>query len=63
MPTQQCPKVAVIPGDGIGPEITRATLRILETAGFKPEWVYLDSLERNPAEQETLLLEPTVIEA
>ena len=36
-------RIAVIPGDGIGPEITEATLRILEAVGFKAEWVYLDA--------------------
>ena len=28
----------VIPGDGIGPEVTAATLRILEAAGAKFRW-------------------------
>ena len=36
-------RVAVIPGDGIGPEIMDATISILESTGFKPEWVYLDA--------------------
>lgn len=36
-------RIAVIPGDGIGPEITEATLRILEAVGFKAEWVYLEA--------------------
>lgn len=36
-------RIAVIPGDGIGPEITQATIAILEQTGFKPEWVYLDA--------------------
>lgn len=31
-------KVTLIPGDGIGPEITRATLRCLEATGVKFEW-------------------------
>ncbi len=31
-------KVTLIPGDGIGPEVTRATLRLLETAGAQIEW-------------------------
>jgi isocitrate dehydrogenase (NAD+) len=33
--------VVVIPGDGIGPEVTRATLRVLAEAGFSAEWVEL----------------------
>jgi len=37
-------KVTLIPGDGIGPEITEATLRLLEAAGAEIEWE-----ERNAA--------------
>lgn len=33
--------IALIPGDGIGPEITDAVLTILHEAGFKAEWVPL----------------------
>jgi isocitrate dehydrogenase (NAD+) len=35
-------RIAVIPGDGIGPEITEATINILEAVGFKPQWVFLE---------------------
>ncbi|HZQ23751.1 MAG TPA: isocitrate/isopropylmalate dehydrogenase family protein [Terriglobales bacterium] len=31
-------KVTLIPGDGIGPEVTRAAVRILEATGVKFEW-------------------------
>jgi isocitrate dehydrogenase (NAD+) len=31
--------VVLIPGDGIGPEVTRATQRVLEAAGMSVEWV------------------------
>ncbi len=31
-------KVTLIPGDGIGPEVSRATVRLLEAAGAKIEW-------------------------
>jgi isocitrate dehydrogenase (NAD+) len=31
-------KITLIPGDGIGPEVTSATVRILETTGIKFEW-------------------------
>ena len=34
--------IAVIPGDGIGPEITEATISILEATGFSAEWVFLE---------------------
>jgi isocitrate dehydrogenase (NAD+) len=30
--------ITLIPGDGIGPEVTRAVVRILETAGLEVEW-------------------------
>jgi isocitrate dehydrogenase (NAD+) len=32
-------KVVLIPGDGIGPEVTRATRRVLEAGGFSAEWL------------------------
>ncbi len=31
-------KVTLIPGDGIGPEVSRATVRILEASGAKFDW-------------------------
>ncbi|MBL8196841.1 MAG: NAD-dependent isocitrate dehydrogenase, partial [Blastocatellia bacterium] len=31
-------KITLIPGDGIGPEVTSATLRVIEAAGIKVEW-------------------------
>jgi len=31
-------RVTLIPGDGIGPEVTRATVRILEAAGARIDW-------------------------
>jgi isocitrate dehydrogenase (NAD+) len=31
-------KITLIPGDGIGPEITKAVIKVLDTAGFKVEW-------------------------
>src|SRR3977135_416445 len=31
-------KITLIPGDGIGPEVTRAAVRILEATGVKFEW-------------------------
>src|SRR5215471_9026731 len=32
-------KITLIPGDGIGPEVSQATVRILEATGVKFEWV------------------------
>jgi isocitrate dehydrogenase (NAD+) len=31
-------RITLIPGDGIGPEVTKATVRILEASGVKFEW-------------------------
>src|SRR5580765_5466380 len=33
--------IVLIPGDGIGPEVTNATKRVLEAAGLSVEWVEL----------------------
>ena len=31
-------KITLIPGDGIGPEVTKPTLAIIKAAGVKIEW-------------------------
>ncbi|MGH9565898.1 MAG: isocitrate/isopropylmalate family dehydrogenase, partial [Candidatus Angelobacter sp.] len=31
-------KITLIPGDGIGPEVTDAAVRVLEAAGVKIDW-------------------------
>ena len=36
-------RIAIVPGDGIGPEITDAVLRILEGAGFEAEYTFLEA--------------------
>ncbi len=36
-------RIALIPGDGIGPEITQATVQILESCGFQAEWIPLEA--------------------
>jgi len=38
MPESKTHKVTLIPGDGIGPEVTQAVVRILEATGAKFEW-------------------------
>lgn len=35
--------IAIIPGDGIGPEIMDATLAILESVGFEANWIPLEA--------------------
>jgi len=36
-------KVTLIPGDGIGPEVSNATLRLLEAAGAQIDWVEMSA--------------------
>ncbi|MGH9174408.1 MAG: isocitrate/isopropylmalate family dehydrogenase, partial [Vicinamibacterales bacterium] len=31
-------RITLIPGDGIGPEVTRAVLRVLDAAGLEADW-------------------------
>ncbi|MGD8922137.1 MAG: isocitrate/isopropylmalate family dehydrogenase, partial [Candidatus Zixiibacteriota bacterium] len=31
-------KVTLIPGDGIGPEVTEAAVRVIDAAGVDIEW-------------------------
>ena len=38
MSEQKTHKVTLIPGDGIGPEVTQAVVRILEATGVKFDW-------------------------
>jgi isocitrate dehydrogenase (NAD+) len=38
MAEQMTHKVTLIPGDGIGPEVTQAVVRILEATGVRFEW-------------------------
>ena len=44
-------QVTLIPGDGIGPEVTEATRRILEATGLSFDWDYqdagMDALEKH----------------
>lgn len=54
------PKVVLIPGDGIGPEISSSVIKILETAGADIEWIECSAGETaqqktgNPIPQETV---------
>jgi isocitrate dehydrogenase (NAD+) len=36
--SQAMPRVTLIPGDGVGPEVTRAAVRVLEAAGVRVDW-------------------------
>jgi isocitrate dehydrogenase (NAD+) len=54
------PQVTLIAGDGIGPEVTAATVRLLEAAGAEIEWVEKKAqpISRN---QEDIDADPVVI--
>jgi isocitrate dehydrogenase (NAD+) len=53
--------ITLIPGDGIGPEVTSAVLKILETAGLQAEWeshmAGVQALERHGSTLPSSLLE------
>ena len=50
--------ITLIPGDGIGPEVTRAVVRILEAAGFNPEWESFSAGAEGIKEHGTTLPQP-----
>jgi isocitrate dehydrogenase (NAD+) len=51
-------RITLIPGDGIGPEVTRAVLRVLEAAGFQAEWEEFSAGAAALAEHGTTLPAP-----
>src|SRR5687767_13957370 len=51
-------KITLIPGDGIGPEVTRAVVRILEAAGFTPTWETFSAGAEAMKEHGTTLPQP-----
>src|SRR5919106_1127292 len=51
-------KITLIPGDGIGPEVTRAVVRILDAAGFTPTWETFSAGAEAVEEHGTTLPEP-----
>ena len=38
--------VVLVPGDGIGPEVTDATLRVLEATGVSIAWKRVEAAKR-----------------
>ncbi len=50
--------ITLIPGDGIGPEVTRAVVRILEAAGFTPQWESFSAGAEAVKEHGTTLPQP-----
>jgi len=51
-------RLTLIPGDGIGPEVTRAVLRVLDAAGFRAEWEEFSAGAAALQEHGTTLPEP-----
>jgi len=51
-------RLTLIPGDGIGPEVTGAVLRVLEAAGFTAEWEEFSAGAAALAEHGTTLPAP-----
>jgi isocitrate dehydrogenase (NAD+) len=51
-------RLTLIPGDGIGPEVTRAVLRVLDAAGFRAEWEEFSAGAAAVQEHGTTLPEP-----
>ncbi|HUE85185.1 MAG TPA: isocitrate/isopropylmalate dehydrogenase family protein [Vicinamibacterales bacterium] len=51
-------RLTLIPGDGIGPEVTRAVLRVLEGVGFRAEWEEFSAGAAALHEHGTTLPEP-----
>jgi isocitrate dehydrogenase (NAD+) len=53
--------ITLIPGDGIGPEVTASVVRILETAGLKVRWEEFAAGATALAEYGTTLPEPLLV--
>ena len=51
-------RLTLIPGDGIGPEVTRAVLRVLDASGFNAEWEEFSAGAAALAEHGTTLPAP-----
>ena len=50
--------ITLIPGDGIGPEVTRAVVRVLEASGFTPQWESFSAGAEAVKEHGTTLPQP-----
>ena len=56
------PTITLIPGDGIGPEVTRAVVRVLAATGFEPEWETF-SAGAEAVEEHGTTLPPALLES
>jgi isocitrate dehydrogenase (NAD+) len=54
--------ITLIPGDGIGPEVTRAVVKVLAAAGFSPEWETF-SAGAEAVEEHGTTLPPALLES
>lgn len=52
--------IALVPGDGIGPEITEATVRVLAATGVPIEWTWLEAGAEVTAKYGEPMPEPTL---
>ncbi|HOC30972.1 MAG TPA: isocitrate/isopropylmalate dehydrogenase family protein [Armatimonadota bacterium] len=52
--------IALVPGDGIGPEITEATVRVLSATGVPIEWTWLEAGAEVTAKYGEPMPEPTL---
>jgi isocitrate dehydrogenase (NAD+) len=52
--------ITLIPGDGIGPEITKAVVEILEAAGFQTQWELVAAGDSAVQQFDTPLLEDAI---
>lgn len=53
-------KVTLIPGDGIGPEVTQATVKVLEATGIEFDWEVIEAGEKVIKKEGTPLPEPVL---
>ena len=56
-------RIALLPGDGIGPEVTDATVKVLEATGIKFNWVIHPELGANAVEKYGVPLPEHVVDS
>ena len=56
-------RITLLPGDGIGPEVTEATVTILEATGISFDWVRHEKLGANAVEEYGTPLPDHVLES
>ncbi len=56
-------RIALLPGDGIGPEVTQATITVLNATGVDIDWVRHEGLGAEAMETHGVPLRPAVVES